>query len=143
MQESSMTMPQEESFHDYMAELEVRVLATAVGSNLLGRRETLPVRPGRLARTGFGMKMGMVFESHVSFAVDYYGHLKRSSALLKEIEWLREQLAGRQVKTLECLVVHFAAVRIEHVAKLSPELVSGYPMFKKEVLEARGFKTKF
>jgi len=136
-------MPQEMAFGDYMADFEANVLAAAVGSNLLGRRETLPVRPGKLARTGFGMKMGMSFESHVSFAVDYYGHLKRSAALLKEIEWLRDQLVGRQIKTIECMVVHFAAVRIEHVAKFAPELVSGFPSFKRDLLAARGFKTKF
>jgi hypothetical protein len=138
-----VTLPQVEPFEDYMADLETGVLAAAVGSSLLGRRETLPVRPGKLARTGFGARIGMAFESHVSFAVDYYGHLKRSTSLLKEIEWLKEQLSGRQIKTIECIVVHFAAVRIEYVAKFSPELVSGFPMFKKAVLEARGFKTKF
>lgn len=138
-----MTLVQTETFVEYMALLEYSVLSAAVGSNLIGSRETLPIRPGRLARAAFGAKVGLVFDSHVSFAIDYYGHLKRSTSLLKEIEWLRTQLVGRQIKTMECLVVHFAAVRIEHVAKFSQELVSGFPAFKKELLEARGFKTRF
>lgn len=128
---------------DYMQDFEATVLAQAILSGAVGRRETLPVRAGKLSKTGYGKVIGPKFDSDVSFAVDYYGLLKRSTALLKEIEWLRDQLSGRQVKTVECLVVHFASVRIEHVARYNQNLVAEFPMFKSELLAVRGFRTKF
>jgi hypothetical protein len=130
-------------FTQYMAEFEATVLATAVARGQLGKRENLPVRPGKLAKTGFGALMGQSFGSPVPFAVDYYGHLKRSHALLQEIDCVREQLCGKQVKTITCLVVHFASIRIEHIARLNPKLVGEFPQFKHEVLKSRGFKNNF
>jgi len=132
----------EQRLADYMKDFEATVLAPAIVAGVIGRRETLPVRPGKLSRTGFGKLVGPSFDSEVSFAVDYYGLLKRSSALYQEIEWLRQQLSGRQVKTVDCIVVHFASVRIEYVARFNPIMVAEFPMFKATLLEARGFKTK-
>jgi len=132
-----------EQFEVFMKEFETTVLAAAVSAGVMGRREQLPVRPGKLFRTAFGVKLGSSFESSVSFAVDYYGHLKKSTALLQEVAWLREQLRGQQVKSVEGVVVHFASVRMEDVAKYNATLVGGFPTFKKAVLDARGFKNNF
>ncbi len=136
-------MPEEDQFGEYMAAFELTVLASAVNQGLLGRREVLPVRPGKLTRSQFGTKIGAVFSSKVSFAVDYYGLLKRSSGLLDEIKWIQDELRGRQVKAVESIVVHFASVRIEDVARMNPALVGGFPVFKKAVLDSRGFKNNF
>jgi len=128
---------------EYMQEFEATVLASAIVIGTAGRRETLPVRPGKLSRTQFGNVVGDRFYSDVSFAVDYYGLLKRSTALLREIDWLREQLSGKQIKTVECMVVHFASVRIEHVARYNLKLTAEFPLFKSALLLLRGFRTKF
>ena len=132
-----------DDFKKYMEELETFVLAAIVSNGTIGKRDTIPVRVGRLSRTVFGQKIGLTFESDVSFAVDYYGMLKKSTSLCKEIEWVQEQFTGTQVKTVESLIIHFASVRIEHVARFCPNLIAGFPNFKRTVLEARGFKPKF
>jgi hypothetical protein len=134
---------EEGSFQEYMTALESTVLEAVVSSGTAGKRDTLPVRPGKLSRTSFGKRVGTTFESSVSFAIDYYGMLKRSTALLQEIQWVRDQLSGRQVKTVESLVIHFASIRIEHVARFNPHLIAGFPIFKKSILESRGFKPQF
>jgi hypothetical protein len=134
---------EEDNFQSYMSELETTVLAVAVDGGLIGKRETLPLRPGKLSRSQFGRKVGLTFESAVSFAVDYYGMLKKSSALISEVEWVRKQLDGKQVKTIEGIIIHFASLRIEHIARLNPSLTSMFPVFKKNLLESRGFKIKF
>ena len=133
----------EDEFNEYMDRLETLVLSTIVASGLVGKRDTIPVRLGRLSKTAFGRKICLTLQSDVSFAVDYYGMLKKSSSLLQEIDWVREQLPGSQIKTIESLVIHFASVRIEHVARYCPDLIAGFPKFKKTVLVARGFKPKF
>ena len=133
----------DELFELYMVEFELCFLSAAVTQGKLGRREVLPVRPGKLTRSHFGAKMGTSFQSPVSFAIDYYGLLKRSTMLFAEIQWMQDELRGRQVKAMESVVIHFASVRIEDIARLTPELVGGFPTFKKTVLDARGFKNNF
>jgi len=126
-------------FREYMRDFEILVVEQAVGHEVLGRVDMIPVRPGRLTHTRFGATMGRIIDSGVQFAVDYYGLLKRSSALQEEIELVTKQLTGRQLKLIECTVVHFASIRIEHVARFQLGLVSEFPLFKRAILKARGF----
>ena len=102
----------------------------------------IPVRPGRLVKTRFGALIGRIFSHDKLLVIDYYGFLKKSSALVERIESERAELAGRQVRMLKALVVHFASVRMEDVARLAPQLVSDFPDFKKTILRARGFGPK-
>jgi len=120
-------------FQDYLCALENRVLIP--WAEALGRVELVPVRNGKLARTRFGKTVRTSFVSDKSLAIDYYGLFKKSSSLVEELR----SLSGKQVRMIEATTIHFAAISIEQVAKLSPELVAYFPIFKEELLRIRGF----
>jgi hypothetical protein len=132
----------EDHFNRYMQDLEVSILEVGARKQLIGHIEYRSVHPGRLHKTKFGDKMGIYIDSPFSFSVDYYGHLKKSRGLLKEINKIRRQCYGKQVKAMTFWVIHFASLRIETVALLNHQLVSGFPLFKRELLDLRGFKLK-
>ena len=103
----------------------------------------IPVRPGKLAKTKFGALVGSVFDYAPPLVIDYYGFLKRSTGLIEKVDEMRAKLVGRQLRMVKAPVVHFASVRMEDVAIRAPELVAGFPDFKKTILDARGFADKF
>lgn len=130
-------------FNQYMESFELTIMAVGAIRNLIGHEEVRTVTPGKLHRTAYGCKMGSFFTSSVPFAIDYYGHLKKSSGLNQIIADIRKQCFGKQVKSMSFWVVHFASVRIETIAHLNHQLVGGFPLFKREILESRGFKPNF
>jgi hypothetical protein len=130
-------------FRKYMKEFELTIMAEGASRKTIGHTEFRSVTPGKLHKTRFGDKMGLYTESPIAFAIDYYGHLKKSSTLVQEIDEIRKQCFGKQVKAMTFWVIHFASIRIETVAQLNHRLVSGFPLFKREILDTRGFKTKF
>lgn len=131
-----------DNFQEYMRRLEAEVMVTGASACRFGRVDPLPVRPGKLTKTRFGMVIGATFTSEVPLAVDYYGLLKRSTALLDQIEIVRQEVHGHQLKVLSSTVVHFASIRIEYIAELAPDLVAQFPVFKRYVLDLRGFKQR-
>lgn len=123
-------------FDEYLQKLEDMIVAGILNGKL-GKREMLSVRPGKLAVTDFGKKIGKVHpHAKISFAIDYYGHYKRSAGFLKD-----RAVSSYQVGSMQTTVVHFASLRIEDIAKLgTPELITGFPAFKAALLELRGLR---
>lgn len=120
-------------FSQYMTLFEERVLI-----RMRGKQELVPARPGRLARSGFGRKVGCFFESDRPVVINYYGHFKKSVSFVEVEGQVRDQYGG-QIRMISGEVVHFASVRIEDVARLAPDLVKWFPHFKTKVLKLRGF----
>jgi len=126
-------------FLEYRQLFENKVVAGGVQLGCLGMMGKVSTRIGRLSAQSFGKLMGLVFESQVSCAVDYYGHIKKSTALLDQISRVGRVLPNVQIKMIPTVLVHFSSIRIEKIARLAPDLVAGFPLFKKTILDARGF----
>lgn len=131
------------SFARYIANLEERVILEGAKQGCLGKVEKVPVRNGKLSRSDFGKLVGVRLQKEEVYVVDYYGLMKKSDGFWNLVSRTREQYSGKQVKSVDALVVHFASIRIEKVAALAPDLVAGFPSFKKAVLDARGFDHRY
>jgi hypothetical protein len=129
-------------FHEYLTRFEEEVIARGIREGCLGKIELVPARLGRLSSTPFGDKVGLLIENSFPFAVDYYGHYKKTSGVVLLIQEIAQEL-GKQVGSVSAPVVHFASIRIEKVAKLAPELVVGFTKYKKELLDLRGFEHSY
>jgi len=130
------------SFKEYMRMFEHEVICAGVKNGCFEKKELVPVRPGRLSKTQFGSRMGLTLACDAPVVVDYYGLFKKSAGLKKKIDAEVRKYKGLQVRMIESLMVHFAAVKIEEVAKMAStaSMVAGFPKFKAEVLLLRGFK---
>lgn len=131
-----------EWFAEYLEKFERDVVIRGVSNELIGKVELVPVRMGKLSKTRFGQLIGPVCDSYQRFAIDYYGFLKQSVGFQEEVASKTDKLGSRQLKKMEAVVVHFAAIRIEDVAKIgeNESITAGFPRFKETVLRERGFK---
>jgi len=109
---------------------------------VFGEDKRVALYNNRLTKSQFAHLIGSWFPSDFPCAIDYYGLLKRSEAFWAVVRELREQLPGKQIKSIETKVVHFASIRVEQVAQLAPDLVADFPWYKKVVLDARGFQCR-
>lgn len=128
-------------FRSYIELFEQEVVVTGIESGMLGKEESVPVRSGKLAITSFAKKIGPTVNSSIPFAVDYYGFFKKSKGFRKFLQLIAKNLLGKQVKEVQIPLVHFAAIQIEDVVELaeSPDIVTDFVNFKKELLTLRGF----
>lgn len=117
---------------------EREVIIRGVGGGHLGREEMVPVRNGKLSKQPFGKLVGLEVESETSLAVDYYGHLKKSSGFFRDVKDATP--TDTQARMMRSTVVHFASIKVEDVVLLAPELVPVFPILKHELLRRRGFK---
>jgi hypothetical protein len=131
-----------ESFEKYKTLFEEAV-AEGVYKGLLGSVKSVPVSPGKLSRRTIGTVLGEIIEVDTALVIDYYGYMKKSKGFNDLVGEVIESLSGRQVKMIEAPVVHFNAVRLEVLAKIAPDLVSGFGDFKKAVLDAREFNHNY
>lgn len=124
----------------YLKAFEKKVVEAGVMSGLFDKSAMVPLRPGKLSRTPFGLFVGLTIDSPLSFAIDYYGLIKPSLGLRRDAQMSAQQYYGKQIKKMEAILIHFASVKIEDVDSLSnSELTAGFPKFKSLVLEMRGF----
>ena len=127
------------SFIDYREEFERKVIIAGIEQNCLGKSERVSANSGRLSAKPFGDKMGVEVNTDIVCAIDYYGHIKKSNGFGNMMRGLRKRFFGKQIKFVRVIVVHFASIRLEKIAKLAPDLIAKFPKFKKEILDARGF----
>jgi hypothetical protein len=125
----------ESDFKKYLNAFESQVICQGVVYGVLGQKELVATRNGKLSRTAFGRLIGNELNFDHPLAIDYYGFLKKSIGFK---EMVRESEA--QLRMIECVVVHFAAVKIEEIVEISPNLVAEFPVFKQQMLKRRGFK---
>jgi len=122
-------------FKKYLLQFEAQIIVVGVCRNVFGRSEVIPARRGKLAATSFGKIIGLEFPAKSPIAIDYYGHMKKSTGFFEMIAEV-----DTQVRMIECSVVHFASIKLDDIVELSPELISDFPVFKREMLRLRGFK---
>jgi len=128
------------NFKTYMHSFESVFIVRAMPD--IGRESLIPIHQGRLSRTKFAKVIGGLFDCERPVVIDYYGYLKRSTGFAEYVRRLIGEYKGGQIRAVTATLVFFAAVKMEDVAKSSPELVAHFPLFKGMVLDARGFKNK-
>jgi hypothetical protein len=122
-------------FKKYLKQFEIWIVVAGVRTGVFGQKEVIPARRGKLADTPFGRTIGLKFDSELPLAIDYYGHMKKSTGFFEMIAEV-----DTQVRMIECPVVHFASIKLDDIVELSSTLISDFPVFKREMLRLRGFK---
>jgi hypothetical protein len=120
----------------YLADFESKVILPGLEQKLFGRQIKVQVKGGKLRNSDFGKFVGIEFEHKRAVAIDYYGLVKKSTGFERKLK----QYEDLDVKAARIPVVHFAAVKIEHITDLAPELLAGFAAFKKHLVKLRGFK---
>mgnify|MGYP001371855672 FL=1 len=128
-------------FYEYLNLFELLIVENGVKCKEIGQEELVSVRNGKLATQNFGLRLGSNIASPVPFAIDYYGYMKKTDGFYSLVQALATDHPEGQVKSVVIPVVHFAALKIEHVMKLSADLVADFYIFKQKLLQLRGFKT--
>lgn len=121
---------------DYLEQFEKEVIIPLFDKDNFSRLHTCSLRSGKLSKTKFGIFVGNSFECDKLCAIDYYGHIKKSSAMLET----KGAYPGRQVYSLKTYVIYFASIKMEYIAECSPDLLKDFPTFKNFLLKLRGFK---
>ena len=103
------------NFLSYLRDFENMVVLGGIKRKCLGSIERVPIRRGKLAHWKFGRLVGQRTNHLEPYAIDYYGHIKKSEGLFLLVEEIRKEIGG-QMKSIDVPVVHFAAVKIEKVA---------------------------
>lgn len=114
-----------------------QAVALGVQQKLWGLEQAVSTRPGKLSTGPMGKFLGVEIDTDIAMALDYYGYVKKSRGLLTT---LRSNGRPRFIVTP---VVFFNGIKLEVLARVSPELVLGFVEFKSAVLDIRGFRHKF
>lgn len=129
-------------FTVYRDEFE-KALVRGVITEVLGSLKPVPILPGKLSRKRIGKTMGSRIETDEVVVIDYYGYMKKSRGFGTFVKEVQLDQKGKQVKMINAPIVHFNSIRLEVIAKISPELVQKFGDFKKAVLDAREFKHNY
>ena len=124
---------------EYLKKFE-QMISVGVSNKTFEKSELISVRGSKLGKTKFGILLGFTIDSDIEFVIDYYGYFKRSRGFASRIKLLKKEAPRRQIKAIETITVHFASIRMEQIAYLSPALLPMFPEFKRFILEKRGFK---
>jgi len=121
----------------YLNFFEEKVIIPGVEKNILGKKGMITLKNCKLSNSPFGKFVGNVLECEQVLAIDYYGHIKKSKGLLDVVD----KYHGIEVKSILVTVVYFASVKNDHILDLAQDLMDDFPLFKKHLIELRGFKT--
>jgi hypothetical protein len=114
------------------------MVSEMVSSGLIGTMTELTRRAGKnSASTEFRSLLGSDIESNIVFAVDYYGYIKRSTALTRLFETMQERTLPSQVKAMNVPMVFFNSIPVQLVASLYPEWLSVFEEFKSFMVSQR------
>ena len=124
---------------EYLKKFE-QMISVGVRNKTFEKSGLVSVRGSKLGKTRFGIILGFTIDSDMEFVIDYYGYFKRSRGFASQIKILKRDAPNRQIKAIETITVHFASIRVEQIAHLSPAMLAAFPEFKRFILEKRGFK---
>jgi hypothetical protein len=128
------------TFKEAIERIEKKIIIKGIESLVFTSVGYVNARQGKLAKTKFGKAVGNIIHTNIPFAIDYYGHFKKSSCLLAQIEEDKTKIKNdAQLKAITCIVIHFASIKIEDVAVINPNLLQDFISIKKEILKKRGF----
>ncbi len=130
-----------ELFFKYLHIFETEFVPEGLHKGILGKSWLISIREGKLSRTTFGQLLGTTVESTVPFALDYYGHIKKSKGLILYINSKLIALKGRQLKKVESTIIHFASITIEDISEITedPLIITKFSEFKQILLKNRGY----
>jgi hypothetical protein len=124
---------------EFLNEFEQRVVIKCLKAGLLGRKTKISTGNGKLSEKRFGKVIGGIVDSDQVFAIDYYGHVKKSKGLLDKIKRLKPD-----EKQIETIVVYFASVKVEHLVSVfcNSAFLSKFFLAKQDILALRAFGDK-
>lgn len=131
-------MPNDFDYKEYLIKLEAEVIIPGIHQGVLCKKRKVPAKRGRLYSSDFARFVGETFEYKDGAAIDYYGYFKKSSGFSE----LLNSFEDVEIKSIKIPVAHFASIKIEQISELSPDLVVDFPIFKKYLVELRGFDRK-
>lgn len=123
----------------FLTEFE-QLIATGVSTGLIGKEELVSVYGTRLGKTKFGTLLGFIIDSDINFAIDYYGCIKKSNGLIRQILQDKKDFKPGQLYKVFSTVVHFPSIKIEQIAELNSDFLSSFMQLKKTILQKRGFR---
>jgi len=121
---------------EYLDSFEKRVIIQGLYEGKLGKLGMITIRECKLSNTQFGKFVGTSLEYSVPMAIDYYGLIKKSTGVLKVVDGYKNV----EIKSILIPVVYFASIRHEDIMDLANDLLNDFPLFKKFLIELRGFK---
>lgn len=126
-------------FQKYLNKFEVDAVAVGVRRGLLGKEDGVSVRRGKLSAKTFGQNLGPVIDIDDILVIDYYGFQKKSRGFFQRVYAMQRHLPDKQIKNVRAPVVHFGAIKIETLAKVTSdiELLGYFPMFKEQIVKMR------
>ena len=122
---------------EYLNSFESRIILPGLEKKMFCKEGMVTLKECKLCGTPFGKFIGMRIDTPIPMAVDYYGHIKKSTGIMDVVE----KYDGIEIKSIKVPVVYFASVKNEDILNLAPELMDGFPLFKKYLIDLRGFKT--
>jgi len=130
-----------ELFFKYLHIFETKFIPEGLRKGTLGKSWLISIRDGKLSGTAFGQLLGSTVDSVSLFALDYYGHIKKSKGLILYINSKLIALKGRQLKKVEAPIVHFASITIEDISEITedPLIITKFSEFKQILLKNRGY----
>ena len=123
-------------YKKYLDSFEKQIVIVGVERKLFGKEGMAPLKECKLSSTQFGRFVGSRINCPIPMAIDYYGMIKKSSGLIDVVN----NYHGLEIKSILVKVAYFASIKNEHINELAPELLENYPLFKKFMIELRGFK---
>jgi hypothetical protein len=128
-------------FPHYIYVFETKFIPEGITKGVFNKHRLVSVRNGKLSRTPFGQFLGNCVHSDLPFALDYYGHIKKSNGLLSVINFKLNAMPGRQIKKVESTIVHFASITIEDLSKVTSNsfIIAKFYEFKQTLLKKRGY----
>jgi hypothetical protein len=126
-----------DSLQQYMQLFEEKVITEGFKQGIFGDRkeETVPLRSGRFSGSPIERFMGKEFEYGKLLAINYYGYFKLSSEVFRAVDSVKHIFSG--IRSAKCPVVHFNSIKIDHIAKIDPDMLQQYDEFKKKIVSLR------
>jgi hypothetical protein len=123
--------PENFDFFKYSIEFEKRVIIEGLKQGLFGKEVQVPLKPNKLYTSPLAKKIGTRFNYDRPAVIEYYGVQKRSFGFM-------EAAVNRNyMPTILAVVVHFNAIKNEHIVQLAPDLLPYFPFFKQEIVKIR------
>lgn len=128
------------NFKKFLSQFEKSVI-DGINKGYFDGVKLISVKNSPINSSNFARGMGRVIMHDAVMALDYYGYYKKSRGFFDRVKEERRTLGGRQLKMINCVVVHFNSIKLEDLASITDNVyvISNFAEFKKRVLFKRGF----
>jgi len=122
----------------FLNKFENEIVVEGIKSKELGKRIVISSKDGKLASTPFGKFIGLEIPQDSVCAIEYWGHIKKSTGLLKEIQYMKQK-THKNIH-IPTIVVIFASIKTNNLLKigcLSEQDIGEFFMFKEQLVKMR------